>query len=85
MYKYTNNMLPVNFKDFFIAVDDVHNYNTRRKGKLYHNMAKTSIYQNTVRVNGPRLWNNLNTNIRSYPSLNSFKRAFKDYLLSNKM
>lgn len=77
MYKYNNNLLPLNFKNYFILIDDVYNYNTRSKGKLYHNTAKSSIYQNTVRTNGPKFWNNLIAKIRTLSSLNSFKEHLK--------
>ena len=81
MYKCFNNLVPENFASYFALTIDIHSHNTRSKGKFYHNIAKTSVYQNSVRINGPRLWNKLDIKIRSCRSIDTFKSALKDFLI----
>ena len=44
MFKYSNNMLPKSFDSYFIKLDLIHNYNTRRKSKneFFHDRAITN-------------------------------------------
>ena len=44
MFKYSNKMLPKSFDSYFIKLDLIHNYNTRRKSKneFFHDRAITN-------------------------------------------
>ena len=82
MYQYNKNQLPSNFSTFFTKINDIHTYNTRNKDNYYHNVSKSSLYQRTVRINGPTFWNSLDVRLRSQQSLKSFKTAFKNFLIN---
>ena len=60
-----------------------HNYNTRNHTNLRSTFQRTSVTQQNISHMGPRIWNSIPPNIRSLPSINSFKRNLKLHLLSN--
>lgn len=77
MYKFKNNMLPVNLSSLFVTVMSIHTHETR-SSNLYrpHNFV-TNLAMNTIRRQGPLLWNGLDANIRASTSLNIFKNVLK--------
>ena len=83
MYKFKNNILPTNFSDFFITVNALHNYGTR-SSDLYrpHNFV-SDLARNTIRRQGPILWNNIDNSIQNSLSVKTFKTMYKHSLLSN--
>ena len=82
MYKFTNNLLPNNFTTFFVTVNSIHNYGTR-SSDLYrpHNFV-SNLAMNTIRRQGPKLWNNIDSVTRNSLSHNIFKSVYKLNLIS---
>ena len=82
MYNYTCNNLPDSFKDYFTQNRNIHNYPSRisslyRPYNFIHNLAG-----NTIRRQGPLLWNQINLEFRNAKSVYVFKKKYKLYLLS---
>ena len=81
MFLCFNDLLPPDILKCFNFNNDIHSYNTRNS-ELYHipkvrtNASKLSIF-----YNGPITWNSLPQSIRSSPSLNSFKRKYKNCIM----
>ena len=59
-----------------------HSYGTRNRNNLIPNRARLTITENSMSNIGPNIWNSIPVDIRSLPSRNSFKRNYKNYLLS---
>ena len=93
IHKCLYNSLLSNFEDWFKFSIAVHNYGTRLNinidsGSLTNNLfipsARTSNYgMKLLKVNGPKMWNDIPVRIRNTLSLTSFKNLLKDHLLSD--
>ena len=77
MYKASNIMLPENVQLQFCKNQDIHNYCTRNKEKLFVNRVNTRFKKMSTNVVGVKLWNELKRDIRDSSSLNIFKRKLK--------
>ena len=76
MFKYKNNMLPVSFDNFFTVNRENHNYNTRNRNDFEIQMHKMK----TIFTMGPKIWNELPTNIKNATKLGQFKTNLKSML-----
>jgi hypothetical protein len=83
MYQHHNNMLPNHLIDetFFNTAYPVHNYETRHANTQYIKPTNTVLASNTSASQGPLLWNNIPTIIKTSPSLASFKAKLKKRLI----
>ena len=81
MYKYTNNMLPISFRNFFNYNSSVHSYPTRHSADIHLNNPKTLIAHKSIRHHGPDIWNSLPDSHKSRTSLFSFKATIKKYII----
>ena len=63
----------------------VHNYNTRKRMNYYLSAITKQYELHSFRHKAPSVWNYLPSDITSINSLNSFKRKFKLYLISNNL
>ena len=59
-----------------------HPYSTRNRSHLLPNRANLTICQNSIAVIGPKTWNSIPDEIKDSTSKNSFKRKYKNHLLS---
>ena len=82
MFKFTNNLLPHTFSNYFLSVNDTHHYLTRSRNNLYVPFTRTSYSMNTLRFNGPRLWNSIDHGIQTQLSVGRFKVSYKKHLVS---
>ena len=82
MYKFNRNLLPVNFNTFFQTNEQIHHHDTRGKSNIHFISHNTIMRSFSIRVQGPLLWNSLDTLIKQCKSLNSFENNFKRHLLS---
>ena len=80
MFKYTHNLLPHSFQDFFTLNSTIHSYPTRNSSNFHLVNPKLLIAQKSMRHHGPDLWNSLPDAIRSCNTLYSFKAT--DYYQS---
>lgn len=76
MFKYKNNMLPQSFENLFTVHRENHNYHTRNRNDFRIPVQKIR----TVYSTGPKIWNDLPSNIKAAKSLGQFKSALKSVL-----
>ena len=57
--------------------NQVHAHNTRQAEKLH------VISHNTIYIYGAKLWNDLGLDLTNCPTLASFKRKYKAFLISS--
>jgi hypothetical protein len=81
MYRIKNNLMPILDHHLFISGSSIHDHNTRHKNDLRKPFCRTTMRQNTICFQGPKLWNDLPDDIKSAPSLNIFKKKLKSFLI----
>ena len=82
MFKVYNNQFPRHLLCFFERLYDSHSHNTRKKVnnfKIKYN--RTSQKASCVSVIGPKLWNNLHSDLQCSTSISRFKTHYKRMLL----
>lgn len=72
VYQSTRNTLPSSINSIFTQNHEIHSHFTR-----------TSLAYKTVKLEGPKLWNSLNSQLKASKSLSVFKRKFKCTLLNS--
>ena len=84
MYKHHNSLLPSAFNCFFMKISHVHSYNTRLavKQTYYLPNARTNYGMFNIRFKGPKVWNDLDENIKGF-SLSAFKNKLKQNFLES--
>jgi len=82
MYKYYHNLLPLLFDDFFCLNANIHPYCTRRSNALHLPAVRTILRKRSIIFTGPLIWNQLNPDFHTLPSVASFKFNYKKLLIS---
>jgi hypothetical protein len=82
MFSYQNNLLPPSFSNFFSTTDQIHSHNLRTAGQFYVPFCRTKAKQFTVKYQGPKFFNSLNSEIRDSPSISTFQLKLNKYLVS---
>ena len=82
MFNYNANALPSIFNSMFPRNQFFHNYPTRQSNEFHLPLLRTLLAQSTFIYTGPRFWNSLSCEIKNSPSLHSFKRKLKSFLLN---
>jgi len=82
MYKFQHSKLPVSFDNYFRYLTEIHNHNTRGRRNLNVEFCHTVSKTFSVKIAGPKLWNNLPVKLRNSLSLSIFKSNYKQNLLS---
>ena len=82
MYNFTINNLPINFHNYFVKGNAIHNYATRFSGDYRPTAFNYDLAMNTIRSQGPLLWNDIPDDIKSALSPKVFKRKYKMHLVS---
>ena len=77
MYKFSKDLLPDIFEDYFICNNKVNSYRTRNSESLYIPFYRLSLSRNSIRYTGPNIWNSITPSLKLCPTLSSFKRQFK--------
>ena len=82
MYKYSNHLLPMPLRNFFITSSDVHSHGTSSSSDLRSDPARTTLKSFSLKCSGPRLYSNIPVIIKSTASLHLLKNKFRLYLLN---
>ena len=92
IFKYINKTAPVNFHNWFRLNYERHSYSTRSNVNVNDGIKIKTICISAVRitnyglkqlkVNGPRIWNALPTNIKNITYLNVFLKKLKIHYIS---
>ena len=83
MYNYTKNNLPRNFYNYFVLNRAIHSYSTRISNMYRPYNFICDLARNTIKREGPLLWNSIDVELRNAPSQYVFKRKYKLHLLSS--
>ena len=82
MFKVYNNQFPRHLLCFFDRVYDSHNHNTRKNVNNFKiKYCRTSQKGSCISVIGPKLWNNLHSDLQCSKSISRFKTHYKRTLL----
>ena len=81
MFRIQNNLLPALGHHQFVVNSAIHEYGTRKKDDLKLPYCRTNLRQNTICFQGPKLWNNLPSDIKQTRSLNIFKRGIRQLVI----
>ena len=81
MYRYSNNMLPHSFINYFREISSVHEYNTRSSihAKFFLHRAKNKFGQKKIQYMGVETWKNIPLQIKQNP-YQLFKKQYKSFL-----
>ena len=82
MYKYSKNLLPPLFDDYFILNRCINSYETRNSDKFYIPFYRYKLSRSTIRFIGPKIWNSTNTSFKLISSFSSFKKKYKFQLIN---
>ena len=61
----------------------LHDYNTRNRNNLVTPQHDLTLFQKSLKFQGPKIWNTLNDNIKNTRTLFNFKKQYKLNLLNN--
>ena len=83
VFKFKMKTLPAQFRKYFSEVSSVHERSTRAstQNNYFILFLKKSKLQNSIRYQGPRIWNSLDSTIKNSKSIKSFKSNLKRTLL----
>ena len=81
MFELKNDNLPHVFAPLFQRNFILHSHSTRQANHYHLPQTRTVFANSTFTFTGPKFWNSLNNQLVDSPSLNSFKRKLKLYLL----
>ena len=86
VFKWYQGDIPAIFKDVFVSVSSVHDYNTRGHSQCLHvPFVKTNLGKQNIFFKGAIVWNSIiNTGISPNVSEYIFSRALKKLMLSDK-
>ena len=80
MYRFYHDLLPPDLPNVtFTTQSEIHNYNTRQVLNLHIVPSNTQLAKNTIKTQGPLIWNTLNTHIKNSASLGQFKKSLKKH------
>ena len=85
MYKSLNNLLPPQFSIVFTLIKDLHDHNTRHKNNIHQISYHIDVRARSMKVYGPKVWNNLPLSTWNSLSYSLFKKCCKSYLLNGKL
>jgi len=83
MYRVNRNLVPSFFVDMFCLNSNVHSHSTRQANNYHIRLCRTTLFKNTLRNTGAVIWNSLDANIRTVPTLSAFRNHYKSLLLNN--
>ena len=67
MYRFYHDLLPPDLPNVtFTTQSEIHNYNTRQVLNLHIAPTNTQLAKNTIKTQGPLIWNTLNTHIKNF-------------------
>ena len=74
-------LIPTIISSKFCLNSEIHAHNTRQSSTFHIPLIRTSVSKNTVLFKGPLVWNALPPHVKISPTLNTFKRRYKQLYL----
>ena len=81
-FRHRKGLLPGVFNDYFKTNGNVHTYGTRQSRQLHLPRTQTLTGQNTIKVQGVKVFNNLPQDIKSLKSIKTFGERVKKLYIS---
>ena len=84
MFKINKGMTPQSVNNMFNNISDIHHYQTRSslQDNYFRIPINKQITKTAISYSGPKLWNDILGLIRDSPSLETFKKRFRELLLT---
>jgi len=82
MYKYINKLLPPLFSNIFLRNDQIHTYSTRKAADLRSHTCRTNLKKFTILYLGPKIWNELPSDIKHVPTIMQFSKKLKNHFFN---
>ena len=82
MFKFIKGMLPNIFHDIFKRNAETVSRVTRNINKLNLPLCKTELYKQSVKFQGPKIWNDLENHLNHQCSIHTFKKSCKLFLMN---
>ena len=84
IFKYSNNMLPNSFNNYFNKLEDIHNYNTRQKSRneYFQTSFGTETGEKALHYLGLNEWKSIPQEYRQC-SFTKFKKIFKNLKITS--
>ena len=80
LFKARTHALPIRLMSFFnMNSNNIHS--TRQEGNFKEIHCRTKIKSMCISVNGPKVWNNLDSSFKKCKNLKHFKKLCKSYML----
>ena len=84
MFKFINNLLPINFRCYFKSINKVHNHSTRTsKTNFFLPRFNNKYGHKSLAYQGSKLWTDLLINLKEQSHLGRFQVELKDNLLND--
>ena len=81
IYNVLNGLTPEIFKDYFVLIENVHNYDTRARDGLYVIPTTKKTYKNNLKAKAKSLWDSIPKLSKLVP-LYSPSRNYSNYTIS---
>ena len=78
---FEHQLLPPIFRKYFKLTENVHSHSTRQSSDLYLPLLYYESSRKSIKYAGVILWNKIPKEIKRCPSLASFKKSYKKYLI----
>ena len=82
IYKITNELCPDSLKGRFLTRLQLSNYPLRNSLDIDVPRQNLEFSKRSFRYSGAKVWNEIPLNIRTSPTIYTFKKKLKDFLLS---
>ena len=82
MHRFLNKNLPKSFDNYFYKHNDIHHYNTRNAENLISVKPTSNLIKSSIKYIGPKLWNSLDSNLKTSKTAKSFKAKYKSALIA---
>ena len=83
MSQYVKRSLPSFFNTFFVRNCEVVQRTTRNSNKFKIPFCKTEIYKSSIKIQGPKIWNKIESFVDCNCSLHTFKKRLTRYLIQS--
>ena len=70
-------------RGYMTALLPQHNYPTRTREYLRIPQHSLSLFQHSLTYSGPKIWNSVPSHIQQLPTLRTFKKHYKQYILDH--
>ena len=80
MYKNNHFSLPDKISNIFTETPDIHSHNTRQSNHVRPPPSKKQLSTKSILIQGPRIWNNIDSSIRNARNIKGFASALKSFV-----